>query len=102
MPFTPKDWKDFPDKSTPITAEALEDLEERVYEAAAAEGDKFYEHIQTTPSDTWEINHNLDKRPSITVVDSGGTQWHTEVQHINDNQCIARFSAPFSGKAYLN
>lgn len=102
MSFTPKDWKDFPDKSTPITAEALEDLESRVYEAAAAEGDKFYEHIQTTPSDTWEINHNLDKRPSITVVDSGGTQWHTEVQHINDNQCIARFSAPFSGKAYLN
>lgn len=30
MAFTPKDWKDSPDTSTPITAAALEDLEERV------------------------------------------------------------------------
>jgi hypothetical protein len=30
MPFTGKDWKDFPDTSTPITAAALEDLESRL------------------------------------------------------------------------
>lgn len=29
MPFTPKDWRDYPDTSTPITAAALEDLETR-------------------------------------------------------------------------
>jgi hypothetical protein len=102
MPFTPKEWKDFPDKSTPITAEALTDLEERIYEAASQQGDKFYEHNQSSPSDSWNITHNLGKKPSVTVVDSGGTQWHTEVQHINNNQCVARFSSPFSGKAYLN
>lgn len=28
--FPTKDWKDFPDTSTPITAAALEDLEQRV------------------------------------------------------------------------
>ena len=30
MAFTPKDWKDSPDASTPITAVALEDLETRL------------------------------------------------------------------------
>lgn len=30
MPFTPKDWRDWPDTSTPITAAALEDLEARL------------------------------------------------------------------------
>jgi hypothetical protein len=30
VPFVPKDWKDFPDTTTPITAAALEDLETRV------------------------------------------------------------------------
>ena len=35
MPFTVKDWKDFPDTSTPITAIALEDLETRVTNYAA-------------------------------------------------------------------
>lgn len=29
-PFTPKDWRDDPDHTTPITAAALEDLETRV------------------------------------------------------------------------
>ncbi len=30
MPFTEKDWRDFPDTSTPITAAALEDMESRL------------------------------------------------------------------------
>jgi hypothetical protein len=30
LPFTPKDWRDWPDTSTPITAAALEDLETRL------------------------------------------------------------------------
>lgn len=35
MGFTPKDWKDYPDTSTPITQAALEDLETRVTDFAA-------------------------------------------------------------------
>jgi hypothetical protein len=33
-PFSVKDWKDFPDTTTPITAAALEDLEDRVADYA--------------------------------------------------------------------
>ena len=72
MPFIPKDWKDYPETSTPIGADALKDLEQRVYDAAVADGDKFYQHTQSTPSDTWEIEHNLGKKPSVTIVDFDG------------------------------
>lgn len=30
MPFTPKDWKNYPDTSTPINEAALEDMERRL------------------------------------------------------------------------
>lgn len=30
MPFVPKDWRDYPETSTPITAAALEDVETRL------------------------------------------------------------------------
>lgn len=50
MPFTPKDWKDLPDETTPITAEALEDLEERVtdYADSVAGGTELDDHIADT------------------------------------------------------
>lgn len=65
-------------------------------------GDKHFEFTQSSPSSTWTINHNLGKRPSVTVVDSAGTEWHSEAQHVSDNTCVVKFAAPFSGKAFLN
>jgi hypothetical protein len=65
-------------------------------------GDKHYTHTQSTPSSSWSITHNLGKRPSVTVVDSAGTEWVVEVQHLSDNACIAKFAHAFSGKAYCN
>lgn len=46
MAFTPKDWKDYPDTTTPITSAALENLETRVTdytddEIAALDADQF-------------------------------------------------------------
>jgi len=64
--------------------------------------DKHFTFDQATPSATWTISHNLNKRPSVTVVDSGGNEWQTAVEHISPNQCVVRFSAPFAGRAYLN
>ena len=45
--------------------------------------DKAYEYTQSTASDTWIINHNLNKYPSITVVDSGGNQVYGDVKYLN-------------------
>lgn len=69
---------------------------------ASAAFDLNYVHNQSTPSASWNINHNLAKFPSLVVVDSSGNEVEGEVAHTNNNSLTITFSAAFSGKAYLN
>jgi len=48
------------------------------------------------------VNHNLGKRPAITVMDSAGTEFICDVQHISDNQCIVSWNSLFSGSITCN
>lgn len=58
---------------------------------------------QGIASDTWVIEHNLNKEPSVFAVDSTGfVQIPNEVEYINGNKIIAHFLGAFTGKAYLN
>lgn len=59
-------------------------------------------HTQTLASAQWNITHNLGKNPSVSIVDSAEEEVIGEVQHTDVNSLIIRFSAAFSGKAYLN
>jgi hypothetical protein len=59
-------------------------------------------HNQTVSSSTWSITHNLNKYPSVSIVDSSNEEVIGEVEHINSNSLTVKFSAPFSGKAFLN
>lgn len=64
--------------------------------------DKHYTHTQATPSDTWTITHNLRKRPSITVVDSAGTEVVGDCDYVDENTVVLTFTGGFAGNAYLN
>ena len=59
-------------------------------------------HNQTVSSSTWSITHNLNKYPSVSIVDSSNAEVIGEVEHTNANSLTVKFSAPFSGKAFLN
>jgi hypothetical protein len=61
-----------------------------------------YTHSQSIPSETWTINHNLGQFPSVTVVDSAGTEVIGGVTYQNSNTIVLSFTAAFAGKAYLN
>lgn len=61
-----------------------------------------YTHMQGTPESLWVISHNLNKRPSVSVVASFGAAVVGEVNYIDDNTVTITFADPFSGKAYLN
>lgn len=61
-----------------------------------------YIHNQNQASDHWEIHHELNKYPSVTIVDSAKTVVIGGVQYIDKNFIICTFSHPFSGTAYLN
>lgn len=65
-------------------------------------GDKTAVYTQSTPSDVWEITHNLDKYPSVSVVDSAKSTVYGNIDYINANELTITFSAPFSGQAFMN
>ena len=64
--------------------------------------DKNYTHTQISASNNWIINHNLNKFPSVTIVDSGGTIVVGEISYTNINSVSISFNGIFSGKAYCN
>ena len=57
---------------------------------------------QGETSTTWNVTHNLNKYPSVTVIDSAGTTVDCTVTYINSNECELKFNAAFKGTAYLN
>lgn len=86
-----------------LTAELNAETNTIVWKPKAIQStDKHYTHTQASASATWTINHNLGKNPSISAVDSAGTEVIGEVYYVSLNQLIVYFTEPFSGKAYLN
>lgn len=69
---------------------------------APVEGDKTYVFTQQTASNRWTVNHNLNKYPSVTVVDSGNNVVVGEVEYLSTNALTITFNSAFSGKAYMN
>lgn len=65
-------------------------------------GDKNFVFTQSSASSTWTVSHNLNKFPSVSVVDSAGTAVIGNVTYNSTSQITLTFSASFSGKAYLN
>lgn len=65
-------------------------------------GDKHFVYIKDSASDTWDIVHNLGKYPSISVMDEFGNEVEGEYSHISVNEVQLKFSAAFSGIAFLN
>ena len=57
---------------------------------------------QGIASDTWTIVHNLNKYPSVVLVDSAGTVFYAEIQYDSLNQLTVKLNGATKGKAYLN
>jgi len=68
----------------------------------ASDGDKKYEHEQSSAASTWTIDHNLNKKPAVSVVDSLDNVIICEVEYTSLNQVVLRFDTSYSGKAYFN
>lgn len=64
--------------------------------------DKNYLHVQSVASDEWVINHNLNKYPSVSVLDSANNEVIGDVEHIDKNNLKIKFASGFTGKATLN
>ena len=61
-----------------------------------------FEYSQVAPATVWNIQHDLNNFPSITVIDNAGTVVAGQYTYIDNNNVTLTFSAGFAGKAYLN
>jgi hypothetical protein len=61
-----------------------------------------YNYTQGSPSDTWNITHNLHFYPNVTVQDSAGNIVEGEISYTDSDSLIVTFSNSFSGEAYLS
>ena len=61
-----------------------------------------YVYEQGVASDTWEITHNLNKFPTVVLVDSAGTTFRAAVTYNSSNKCTVQMNGATTGKAYLN
>ena len=68
----------------------------------SSQGVPTFVFTQGVPATVWNIQHNLGKFPSITVIDTGDTVVTGEYTYIDNNNVTLTFSAGFAGKAYLN
>jgi hypothetical protein len=61
-----------------------------------------FRYSSDTKKLVWEIEHNLQKYPSVVVTDTAGTTYEGNVRYIDDNKLTITFSVPFKGYADLN
>lgn len=64
--------------------------------------DKTFVFTQGVPAVQWTVQHNLNKFPSVSVVNNNNIVINGEVTYIDTNNVQLDFSAAFAGKAYLN
>lgn len=58
-----------------------------------------YTHTQASPASTWTINHNLGRRPLVSLFTTGGVEFEADVVHTSPNQCIASLAGAHAGTA---
>lgn len=85
------------------SANIIDETPERVF-ISAEEKSRLsgYIHTQAAAEKVWHIAHNLNKFPSVSVVDTGRNIVVGNVEYVSNNGLMVVFSHPFSGKAYLN
>lgn len=83
---------------------ALNKLQERIdyikgiYPCNGSAGFTF---IQSLASDVWYINHRLNRRPTVFVMDGNYEEIEGLIRNIDNNNTNIYFNTPVSGSAYL-
>ena len=61
-----------------------------------------YVHAQTVPATVWNVNHNLNTKCAVQVVDSSGNQIVAQIDWIDNNNVQVSFNIPAAGFVYCN
>jgi len=72
------------------------------YNVSASGGDKNYTEVFGAPLTTWTVNHNLNKKPAVSCIDTSGNEVYGLVDYINDNKVTITISAATGGTVTCN
>ncbi len=75
---------------------------DKVLGSVREDDDKHFTFEQSVAASTWVIAHNMNKKPSVMIVDSGDNEVEGCTNYVDNNNIELVFSKPFTGKAYLN
>lgn len=64
--------------------------------------DRTYVHNQITPESLWNISHQLNGYPSVTIVDSSNSVVYGDISYIDMNHVQLNVTSEFAGRAFLN
>jgi len=57
---------------------------------------------QGSPATVWNVQHDLEKFPSVSVINNNNIVIYGQIDYINNKKLTITFSAALTGKAYLN
>lgn len=57
-----------------------------------------FEQAFNSPLAQWVVNHNLGKRPLVTLLTTGGVEMGGDVIHTTINQLVVNFSSAVAGR----
>ncbi len=86
------DWED--DENT-ASMKAIHSLLEEA-------SDRHFTYEWRVLSATVSVQHNLHKKPSVTVMDTGGNELFCDVAYVDEDNVLLTFSTPVRGTAYFN
>ena len=92
------------DNTSNINTELIDNTETIIVDLAEnpLSKDKTYLHTQSEASSEWVITHNLNKYPSVTIINSAGDEVIGDVTYNSVNQVTVTFAGAFKGTATLN
>ena len=76
--------------------------EQHTFDVQLLTGDLHYTHFQDMPEEIWYITHNLNKEPSIQVLNSAGAVIYPDIKHTSTNTAELYFKSAMSGRAICN
>lgn len=69
---------------------------------SSVETDKHYTQEVRIASNKWEVEHNLGKHPSVTVINDFQREVIGDIEYVDLNNIVIHFSASFSGTVICN
>lgn len=72
------------------------------FQYAELRPDSTFTYVQVIAAKVWKIEHSMGKYPSVTIVDTAGSEVEGDILYVDINNLQFTSAYEFSGKAYLN